>query len=172
MEATELKKLIHWLSQHQSVFLHQETREALKIKELYSSKELTLQKNQIATTEHKTNSLNPQESYVVLLFSNGHQLVLATQGFVFPPDFSATGPLDLPSPLYCMQDFQQLFHRLEHVAAEAERGREALDLIMVLIAILDGAKLIGLEMDGETRAVEEILSQLEKGQTLPPVHPE
>lgn len=164
------KKIISWLQSHPGLFLWEEISEGLELKELYSSKSLRLQKNQIEQVELKTNSLNPQDTYLVLLFSDGHQLVLATQGFVFPPDFTNTGPLNLPSPVYCMQDFQQLFHRLEHIASEADRDREALELIMALIAVLDGAKRVGLEMDQETQEVEKILGQLEQGKTLPPIH--
>ena len=159
-----------WLKLKPGVFAVREEGEDLLILELFSSKTRRLSSSEIEAIEERPNSVNPAESYVIVLLNSGRQLVLSAQGFAFPPDFSNTGPLPLPNQVYCMQDYHQLMNQLRHVAAEADRGRDALDMIMVLIALLDGAKAVGLDVDAETQAVEEILSTLEKGGTLPDPH--
>jgi len=162
--------VLHWLNRHPGIFSAQEEGDLLLLRENFSQKTLKLKGSELSHLEEKTNSAKPTETYLALLREDGRQLALAQQGFVFAPDFTNTGPLPLPSQVYCMQDFQLLFNRLRHIASEAERGREALSLLMVLIAVLDGAKAVGLEVDAEIQEVEDILGTLEKGETLPPPH--
>jgi hypothetical protein len=69
-----------------------------------------------------------------------------------------------------MRDFYNLFQKLKHMAAEEDRRREALDLVMILIAVLDGGRGVGLDLDPETREVEAILDQLENKRIPPPPH--
>ena len=159
-----------WLKQRPGIFSYREEGDDLVLLELFSAKTRRLKASEIQAIEERSNSLNPAETYVLLLLNSGAQLVLSAQGFAFPPDFSNTGPLPLPNQVYCMQDYHQLMNQLRHVAAEADRGRAALDIILVLIALLDGARAAGLEVDAEAQAVDEILSTLEKGSTLPPPH--
>ena len=170
MRHPHLEILLRWLRLQPAVFSFQESGDDLKILELFSGKTLALQSNALQLIEERANSVNPSESYVIALFESGRQLVFSKQGFAFPPDYSNTGPLSLPNPVYCMQDYFTLMNKLRHVAAEPDRGREGLDLILVLIALLDGAKAVGMEVDPEIQAVEEILAKLEKGETLAPPH--
>ena len=162
--------ILNWLKNHPGIFNFYEEADAIHLIENYSQKSLSFRYFELAELEEKTNSMNALESYLILKFHSGLQWVLASQGFVFAPDFRNTGPLELPSQVYCMQDFNSLFHRLRHVGAEAERRQESLDLIMALIAILDGAKLIGLKTDAEEHEIEKIINSLEKGETLPLPH--
>ncbi len=170
MKHPQFAVVSQWLQRHPGIFQYREEAADLLLSENYSQKSLRIRASDLDRLEEKINAALPGETYLVMLFINGRQLVLSRQGFVFPPDLSNTGPIDLPSPVYCMQDFNNLFNRLRHLASEAERGREALGLIMVLIAILDGAKAVGLEVDAEAREVEKILSDLEKGHPTPPPH--
>ncbi|HEX5034797.1 MAG TPA: hypothetical protein VFW62_09970, partial [bacterium] len=158
--------LRRWLRLKPGVFSFREEGEDLLILELFSGKTRRIKGSEIEAIEERANSVNPAESYVIVMLHSGRQLVLSAQGFAFPPDFSNTGPLSLPNQVYCMQDYHQLMNQLRHIAAEADRARDALDIIMVLIALLDGARAVGLEVDAETQAVDEILSILEKGGTL------
>ncbi|MCB1214205.1 MAG: hypothetical protein KDK66_01890, partial [Deltaproteobacteria bacterium] len=146
---------------------YEEKGKNLEIKETYSGKLLKLKLQELEALEEKNNSLHPLQTYLVLALSHGPQLVLCDQGLAFAPDFSATGPLPLPNPVYCMQDFHQLYLKLQHLAAEEDRRKEALELLLILISLLDGAKAVGLNMDWETQELETILSKLESGQTLP-----
>jgi len=170
MPQTPLEQIKHWIQAHPGIFSLREDGTQLTLLENFSQKEITFQAKQIQEVVPKQNKLKPGEFYLILLLEMGAQLVLAQQGFVFPPDFSNTGPLPLPSQVYCMQDFQDLYRKLRHVGAEANRRREALDLIMILIAILDGARAVGLKVDEESRKVEDVLSVLEKGNVLADPH--
>ncbi len=162
--------LTRWLKSHPGPFSFREEGEDLAILEAFSGKTLTLRGASVQAVEERVNSVQSGETYVIVMLATGHQVVFSAQGFAFPPDFSSTGPLSLPNPVYCMQDYHQLMNRLRHIAAEADRGREALEIIMVLIALLDGAKAVGIGVDAEIQAVESILSTLERGETLPPPH--
>ncbi len=162
--------ILAWLKKHPGIFVYQEEGDGVRLVENFSQKTILLKWGDIERLEEKTNAAQPGQGYLVLLFSNGHQLALSLQGLVFPPDFTHSGPIPLPSPVYCMQDFNNILNRLRHVAAEEERKQEALDLILVLIAILDGAKAVGLNVDAESRTVEGILATLETGQSPSPPH--
>ncbi|KAB2839903.1 hypothetical protein F9K50_06735, partial [bacterium] len=153
--------LTRWLKTHPGPFSFREEGDDLVVLEAYSGKTLTLRGTSVQAVEERANNVQAGETYVIVLFASGRQVVFSAQGFAFPPDFSSTGPLTLPNQVYCMQDYHHLVNRLRHVAAEAERGREALEIIMVLIALLDGAKAVGLDVDAETQAVESILATLE-----------
>lgn len=170
MRHPQFEILLRWLQSHPGPFSSREEGDDLEVLEHFSGKTLSLKSAAIQAFEERNNSVTPGETYVVLLLNSGRQLVLSAQGIAFAPDFTNTGPLSLPNQVYCLQDYHQLMNQLRHVAAEAERGREALEIIMVLIALLDGARAIGLEVDAETQAVESILATLERGETLPPPH--
>jgi hypothetical protein len=156
-----LDKIKQWCQSHPGIFSFREEGKTLTLQELYSRKDRTLKESQISEVALKQNTLRPQEDYLLILMESGNQLVLAPQGFAFPPDFSNTGSLPLPNQVYCLRDYQDLYEKLKWVAGEPDRRRESLDLIMTLIAMLDGARKAGLEVESETQAVEAILSQLE-----------
>src|SRR5262245_42874799 len=105
----------NWLNLHPGIFNFREESHQLELKENYSQKSLRIEESEVERHEEKINSAQSGQTYLVLLLTNGRQLVLANQGFIFAPDFTNTGPLPLPSPVYCMQDFNQIFHRLRHV---------------------------------------------------------
>lgn len=170
MASKSLEIIKTWTRQHPGIFQVRDEGQYLHILEQYSGKALSLRENSLQEVVERTNQMQNQESYLILLFDSGSQLVLSQQGFAFSPDFTNTGPIPLPSQVYCMRDFQDLFHKMEHIASEEDRGREALDLIMILISLLDGARQVGLEVSVETTSVETILSQLEAGKTPPPPH--
>lgn len=162
--------LLRWLKSHPGVFAFQEEGEKLLLLESHSGKSLSLKSGDVDQLEERKNTILPAETYVLILLRNGQQLALSSHGFAFPPDFDNTGPMPLPSQVYCMEDFNELFKKLKHLASETERRQEALTLILLLIAILDGAKAVGLEVDRESQEVDDILEKLEKEQTLPSPH--
>ncbi len=170
MTQAGLTQIQNWLKQHPGIFGHHHEAKDLIVTELYSQKTLRFRSKDLERIEEKTDTLNPALTYLLVACNDGRQLVLSRQGFAFPPDLSNSGPLTLPSQVYCLQDFNNLFHQLKHLASEEDRRKEALDLILLLIAILDGAQRAGLEVGEEAREVDAILSRLEAGQVLPPPH--
>ncbi len=170
MRHPQAEILLAWLKGHPGTFGFQEEGAGLHLVEIYSGKNRILRDVEIVRIEERPNTVNPNETYLVLLLEDGRQLALSPQGFAFAPDFINTGPLPLPNQVYCMQDFQDLFNKLKHLGSEDDRKAEALQLITVLISLVDGAKAVGLDLDREAEEVDKILVQLEKGTPLPPPH--
>jgi hypothetical protein len=101
--------------------------------------------------------------YLRIRLDDGRNFAMAGMGFVFAPSFVSTGPVsDCPSTA-CMMDFQKLFHHLSHLVDEVEQGRdqEAMQVIMILLAYLDGARALGLDIGSEEEKLERQLARLE-----------
>jgi hypothetical protein len=100
--------------------------------------------------------------YLVLAFHDGRQVALADVGFAFAPSTASTGPLpDLPQT-FCFRDFRHLSQGIEALLEEEGREREALSALLLSIALLDGAKVVGFEVGSEERALERLLRRLEE----------
>ncbi len=152
-----------WLVQHPRVFAFQEDGNQWHLLEIGSGKQLALTPGAIEAVESRVDS-ETNASYLVLMLESGAQLVLSRQGFAFSPDFQNTGPMELPVTVFCLADFHQLYAKLRHLVDDhPEEPRQALDLVMLLIALLDGGRNVGLDVESETRRVEKILEGLESG---------
>ena len=152
-----------WLLQHPRVFAFQEEGTKWHLLEIGSGKQLPLTPGAIEALESRVDT-ETGASYLVLMLENGAQLVLSQQGFAFSPDFQNTGPMELPVAVFCLGDFHQLYAKLKHLVDDhPDQPRQALDLVMLLIALLDGARKVGLDVDAETRRVDKILEALESG---------
>src|SRR5262249_19138562 len=104
-------------------------------------------------------------SYLILVGAHGQQWVLADQGIAFPPDFSNSGPLPGAPQVVCWRDFSAVAGQVEHVLSvhrEEPIGRETLDMVMYLIALVDGARAAGFDVDKEEKRLEGFTAQLEK----------
>jgi hypothetical protein len=145
------------------VFAFQEDGNQWHLLEIGSGKQLALTPGAIEAVESRVDS-ETNASYLVLMLESGAQLVLSRQGFAFSPDFQNTGPMELPVTVFCLADFHQLYAKLRHLVDDhPEEPRQALDLVMLLIALLDGGRNVGLDVESETRRVEKILEGLESG---------
>ncbi len=162
MEDSQFNAILQWIQRNPGPFLNRQEKTFLELRELHSGKTRRFHRGDIQSSQEKSNALHPQQSYLLLLLKSGHQLVLSQQGFAFPPDFRHTGPLPLPSQVYCMGDYQMLLSKCRHLTEHEERRRDCLDLLMLLIALLDGADAVGLDVDTEKHELETLLIQLEK----------
>jgi hypothetical protein len=98
----------------------------------------------------------------VLVFQDGRQVALADVGFAFAPSTASTGPLpDLPQT-FCFRDFRHLSQGIEAILAEEGREREALSAVLLAIALLDGARIVGFEVGREERTLMGLLRRLEE----------
>ena len=100
------------------------------------------------------------------MFEQGQQIALVDPGGVaFAPSTINSGPVqDLPA-VVCLRDFFTLKQRVDHYLYEhrdAAPPRECLDLIMISIAILDGARAVGFEVGDLEDELEKSLHELEK----------
>ena len=112
---------------------------------------------------------NPERAapYLVLVFHDGRQVALADVGFAFAPSIASTGPLpDLP-PTFCFRDFRHLQQGIEALLSEEGREREAVAAVLLAIALLDGAKVVGFEVGREERALSGLLKRLEERGLVP-----
>jgi hypothetical protein len=89
-------------------------------------------------------------------------VALADVGFAFAPSIASTGPLpDLPQT-FCFRDFRHLSQGIDTILEEEGREGEALSAVLLAIALLDGARVVGFEISREERALESLLRRLEE----------
>lgn len=152
---------VEWLDKHRHVILYDD--ESSTLLDVASGKSLRLPWNKVKAFEKK---IHPETrgDYMVLLFENGTQIALVEPGGIaFPPLETNSGPLEDRPSVVCLKDFQTLKGRIDHYLYDHREDpppRECLDLIMLCIAILDGARAVGFDvgdMEGELdRSLREI----------------
>lgn len=153
-----LTQIATWVAQRPQVLLCEVQSDGATLYDVRAAKHLTLTRHAV---EHLAEKKDRQTgaSYLVLQLATGAQLVLCDQGFAFAPSFVNTGPLPIPTEVLCMRDYHTILAQV-HTADPARRG-EAVQLVMVLIALLDGARAVGLDVSREERTVDEALRRLE-----------
>jgi hypothetical protein len=134
------------------------------VHDVFAGKSLKLDLGAVTAIEER---LNPQQggSYLALTFETGLGLVLGAPGLVFAPDATNTGPLASLPQAVCLRDFAAVSGRLRHILLDhpdEAPTREELDMTLFCIAVLDGARRIGLEVGREEQALEELLATLEQ----------
>ena len=105
-------------------------------------------------------------TYLVLLFENGLQIALVDPGGVaFAPSTVNSGPLAHLPAAACLRDFLVLKQRIDHYLQDhpdEPPPRECADMVMMCIAILDGARAVGFDIGDLEEALQESLSELER----------
>ena len=162
MKIAQEKALRRWLHDASRVFAAEEDGPNVRVMELATGKQLLLDLRAIELAESRMDSVSGNPYWIVVL-PTGHQLVLCEHGFAFAPDFRNTGAIELPSSVFCLADFRRMIAQLKENAVEhPEDRRGSVDLVMVLIALLDGARNVGLDVDAESERVERLLEAIEK----------
>jgi hypothetical protein len=156
-------KLRSWVEKHRHAVLHDEEKSVLL--DVASGKSTGLPWRDVKAFEEK---IHPEtnDSYLVLLFENGNQLALVDPGGVaFAPSVTNTGSIrDLP-PVVCLRDFYTLKQRIDHYLFEHQDEpppRECLDLVMICIATLDGARAVGFDVGDLEKELEKSLKEIER----------
>ena len=107
-----------------------------------------------------------QVSYFVMMFDDGGQIALADPGGVaFAPSTENSGPLANLPPVVCLRDYLTLKGRVDHFLYEHPDDpppRECLDLLMICIATLDGARAIGFDVGDYEGELEKSLAEIER----------
>jgi hypothetical protein len=132
--------------------------------DLASGKSLPLDAAKLDKVERRVNP-ETQASYLALSWESGRQVALAEMGVAFAPDLRNTGPLPELTEVVCFRDFYGLRDRLKHQLyghREQEPTRDTVKLLMMCIAIVDGARAVGFEVGSEERELEVHLKELEK----------
>ena len=156
-------KVRAWVETHRRGVLYDE--EASSLMDLASGKTIRLPWPELKAFEEKTHP-ETQDSYLVLLFENGNQIALVDPGGIaFAPSTANTGPLrDLPS-VVCLADFFTLKGRVDHYLydhPDEPPPKEALDLVMICIATLDGARAVGFDVADLEGELEKSLNEMER----------
>jgi hypothetical protein len=152
-----------WAEVHKQAALYDEA--SATILDVASGKSLQIAWRDLTGFDEK---LHPetQESYLVLLFENGAQIALVDPGGIaFAPSTENSGTVENLPPVVCLRDFLTLKQRVDHYLYEhgdEAPPRECLDLIMICIATLDGARAVGFNVDDLAGELEKSLSEIER----------
>ncbi len=160
--AAQLSMIRSFCAARGSAILFDEQNAALM--DVYSAKALPLDPQNLVQVEEQLDKETGQP-YLRLLYGNSRQLALAGVGIAFAPDFRNTGPLSELPQAVCFRDFHTLLDRFKHQLyghGEQPPSRDAIRLLMMCIAILDGAREQGFDVGREERDLERQLSELEK----------
>jgi hypothetical protein len=156
-------KLRAWVETHRHAVLYDEENPSLM--DVTSGKTIRLPWQDVKAFEEKAHP-ETQDHYLVLLFENGTQVALVDPGGIaFAPSTENTGPLpDLP-PVVCLKDFFTLKGRVDHYLydhPDEPPPKEVLDLVMICIATLDGARAVGFDIGDLEGELEKSLNEIER----------
>ena len=132
-----------------------------KLIERASAKELRVRWDELQQAEEKKSPLRAS-GWLVLVWNEALQVALADVGFAFAPSTANTGPLPELPATFCFRDFRHLSQGIEALLQEEGREREVLGAILLCIALLDGARAVGLEVSREERRLDALLKALEQ----------
>ena len=156
-------KVRAWTEAHKHAALYDDEKASLL--DVASGKSVRLPWRELTAFEEK---VHPEsgESYLVLLFENGKQIALVDPGGVaFAPSTENSGPVQGLPPVVCLRDFLTLTQRVEHYLYEhgdEPPPRECLDMIMIAIAALDGARAVGFDVGDLEGELEKTLNEVER----------
>jgi hypothetical protein len=156
-------KVRAWTERHKHVALYDE--ESATLLDVASGKKISLPWRDLNAFEEKVHP-ETKDTYLVLLFENGNQIALADPGGVaFSPATVNTGPVENLPPVVCLQDFHTLKGRIDHYLYAHQDDpppKECLDLVMICIATLDGARVIGFDVTDLESELEKSLREIER----------
>lgn len=156
------QKVRAWAQANADVVLYDD--ESSQLLDVSSGRSVTIRWRDLSDFQEKIHP-ETKESYLVLLFEDGKQIALANPGGVaFAPSTENTGDLrDLP-PVVCLRDFLTLKQRVDHYLYEHpdEPPRECLDMVLICIATLDGARAVGFDVGDLEQELEKSLGLLEQ----------
>ncbi len=157
------EKVKAWAERHSQAALYDE--ESATLLDVASGKSIVLPWRDAKDFEEKVHP-ETKDAYLVLLFENGNQIALVDPGGVaFEPSTANTGPLPHLPPVVCLRDFYTLKQRVDHylTAHKNEAApKECVDLVMICIAILDGARAVGFEVGDLEGELDKSLRELER----------
>ena len=156
-------KLRAWVEKHRQAVLFDE--ETSSLMDVASGKSVRLPWQDVDDFEEK---IHPEthETYLVLLLENGSQIALVDPGGIaFAPSTENSEPLqDLP-PVVCLKDFFTLKGRIDHYLydhPDEPPPKESLELVMICIATLDGARAVGFEVGDLEEELDKSLREIER----------
>jgi len=164
VDTNKLRSLVRlWINRHPNAVLYEEASDALW--DVASGKSIVVPWREVVAFEEKTHP-ETSDSYPVLLFENGAQIALVDPGGVaFSPSTANSGPVQGLPPAVCLKDFFTLKGRVDHYLydhPDEPPPRECLDMMMICIATLDGARAVGFDVGDLEGELEKSLNEIEK----------
>ena len=152
-----------WADSHRQAVLYDDDSSVLL--DVASGKRLKIAWPALASYEEKVHP-ETEEAYIVLLFDDGTQLALVDPGGVaFAPSLVNSGTVENLPTVMCLRDLLMLKQRVDHFLydhPDEPAPRECLNLIMICIATLDGARAVGFEVGDLEGELEKSLDQVER----------
>ena len=162
MEQTRDKVRL-WANSHRQTVLYDDPSAILL--DVASGKRLKLNWAVLAGFQEKVHP-ETQDPYLVLLFDDGTQLALVDPGGVaFAPSIANSGPVENLPAVVCLRDFLMLKQRIDHYLydhPDEPPPRECLNLILICIATLDGARAVGFDVGDLEGELEKSLDEVER----------
>lgn len=160
---TAREEVRRWAAAHrQSVLYDDDTATLLDVS---SGKPIRVSWPEVRALERKAHP-ETGDPYLVLLFEDGTQIALVDPGGVaFAPSTINSGPVSNLPAVVCLRDFLLLRGRIDHYLHEhpdEPPPRESADMIMMCIAILDGARGVGFDVGDLEGELESSLNELER----------
>jgi hypothetical protein len=152
-----------WVGAHPHAVLYDEAASTLL--DVASGKTTIVPWRDVAAYEEKTHP-ETDDAYLVLLLENGSQIALVDPGGVaFAPLTENSGPVSGLPQVVCLKDFFTLKGRVDHYLydhPDEPPPRECLDMTMICIATLDGARAVGFDVRDLEQELEKSLNEIEK----------
>jgi hypothetical protein len=156
-------KIAQWIERHPQAALYDAASSTLL--DVASAKSMIFPWREFQAFEEKIHP-ETKDAYLVFLLEDGRQIALVDPGGVaFAPSSTNTGPIEDLPPVVCLRDFLALKQRVDHyLYAHPDEAppREALDALMLSIAILDGARAVGFDVGDLEGDLEKSLNELER----------
>jgi hypothetical protein len=157
------KKVEAWVQSHPQAVLYND--ETSRLLDVGSGKTVPIAWRDLKAIEEK---IHPETSgaYLVLLFESGLQVALVDPGGIaFAPSTQNCGAVPNLPPVMCLRDFFTLKQRIDHYLydhPDEPPPRECLDLVMICIATLDGARAVGFDVGDLEGELEKSLKEIER----------
>ncbi len=151
-----------WLAANPLTFTHRVDGHALTLLERATGKTRVLSGDDVEEMHTKANRITGAPYYILVL-AGGAQLAVTDVGFCFAPSFVASGEIPNAPDVVSFGDFRKLHGEAAAAAEDPGRRRDALDLMMLLISILDGGRAVGFDVGPEEAMLERVLARLEGG---------
>jgi hypothetical protein len=152
-----------WTDAHRQAVFYNDAEEILL--DVASGKSTRLPWREVTAFEEKRHP-EADGTYLLLLFENGRQIALVDPGGVaFAPSTENSGPMENLPPVVCLKDFLTLKQRVDHYLydhPDEPPPRETLDLVMICIATLDGARAVGFDVADLEGELEKSLNEIER----------
>lgn len=152
-----------WADGHPHAVLYDDV--AATLLDVVSGKSIKLQWRDLTAFEEKTHP-ETGDVYYVLLFDDGAQLALVDPGGIgFAPSTENSGSVQGLPGVVCLNDFLTLKGRVDHYLhdhPDEPPPRECLDMMMICIAILDGARAVGFDVADLEQNLDKSLDEIEK----------